>query len=74
MEKEWKWFTVDFSDVYYGSFWFVPTFQLVVTEHAIYPNKEVIINKPNHPYQYKFLFDWQDEDTCGIEVYRRLKD
>lgn len=23
---------------------------------------------------FKFLFDWQDEDTCGIEIYKKIGD
>ena len=74
MAKEWQWFSVDFEDFENNNFWFIPTFQSVIRQHAIYPNKEITVSKPNHPYQYKFIFDWQDENICGIEVYRKLKD
>ena len=73
MEREWEWFSVNFKDTLYGNFWFLPIFQSVLRQHAIYPKENVIINVPNHKYQYKFVFDWQGEDICGVEVYRNLK-
>lgn len=78
-KNNWQWFTIDFNDQkLYGSFWFSPTFNAVIRQHCVYPKQEIIINipdkpsRPHHPYQYKFIFDWQDEDICGIEVYRRF--
>jgi hypothetical protein len=68
MGKEWKWFTVDLYDILYGNFWFMSTFQAVIRQHGIYPNKEVVV-KLKDGNQYKFIFDWQEENICGIEVY-----
>ncbi len=47
---------------------FLNTFQKVVrsvkhpTEEAHFKVKEDLV--------YRFEFDWQDEDTCGIEVFK----
>jgi len=72
MEREWQWFSISFEDNSYSSFWFFPIFQSVIRQHAIYPKENITINRNNDYYQYKFVFDWQDENTCGIEVYRKV--
>ena len=67
---------IDFNNTLCGNFWFFPTFQAVIRKHAIYPQKEITISKhndgDNNKHSYKFVFDWQDENTCGIEVFKKV--
>lgn len=36
-------------------------------------NKERSVNlKKECKDQFKFVFDWQNKDTCGIEVFKKI--
>jgi hypothetical protein len=49
--------------------WFFPLFQKVIRSVS-YP--KVHVNVETDKGLFRFLFRWQDEDTCGIEVFKKV--
>lgn len=68
---EWKRFVISFDEGYFGTLHFMETFNNVIKKYCIFPRESITIRKKDG-FEYKFIFDWQNEDICGIEVYRRI--
>lgn len=67
LDKKWKRIVVDTDTEFFRN-----VFQQVIKHpRAQYPKDEVSITAENR--QYKFKFEWQDSDICGIEVYEEVK-
>lgn len=69
-KSEWKRVIINNSTDVCGTAEFYPTFLEVLRRYCIYPKEEITIKRKDG-YTYKFLFQWQNEDICGIDVYRR---
>lgn len=48
---------------------FFPIFQRVI-KSVEYPKEQIKIKYNNQ--LYKFVFEWQNKDICGIEVFERI--
>jgi len=74
---EWQWFPMPFNpffDIYKR---YTNLFLRVIRRYGDTCDnngKKISKIKIKHRdgYEYKFLFDWQDDVVCGIEIYRRL--
>jgi hypothetical protein len=49
--------------------WFFPLFQQI-SHNVKYPTVSRSVQTDRG--LFRFLFRWQDEDTCGIEVFQKL--
>lgn len=68
-QNEWSWYAINPHDKMFGGNVFFPIYQKVLHQFAVYPREKIRIK--TNGYEYGFLFDWQDENTCGVEVYRK---
>jgi hypothetical protein len=54
-------------NIHPGSFFFTNIFQKVL-KLVNYPETAKTVRVDDQ--KFKFIFDWQDENTCGIDVFR----
>jgi len=65
-EEKWIWIALKTSDPHFS------VFMKAIKNFGIYPRESVTFINKHDGYTYRMLFDWQDENTHGIELYRKV--